>query len=273
MCNIGISGDILRFEAIFSPFFFKIAMNRKTLFPFLFGCIVMGMTACSAAQPGLPPESVVTEAPSPPLEEQPTQAIAATAATAAPLPTAPPAILETRRLTLDWPPIIRAGDSDVIRLTLEVDEQGNLTPTAAYEGHVVTGETVAIPDVFATCNVLAEARLDLAGVEVNPSGLVSETLRPGQRVTFSWSVRPAEVGIYRGTAWFFLRFIPLAGGAGEERALAALPVEIEAVSFFGLHAGPARWLGAVGSFIGGLLGFPFLEDVTRFLFKKVRKRA
>jgi hypothetical protein len=249
-------------------------MNRKTLSLFLVTCIVLLATACGApaAEPSTPmAESVATEAPATP-EGQPTQAVVATV-TAAPLATPQPAILETRRLSLDWPPIIRAGDGDVIRLTLEVDEQGNLTPTAAYEGHVVTSETVAIPDVFATHNVLAEARLDLAGVALDPSGMVSETLRPGQRVTFSWSVRPAEVGIYRGTVWFFLRFIPLAGGAEESRALAAIPVEIEAVSFFGLHAGPARWLGAIGSFIGGILGFPFLEDATRFLFKKGRKRA
>jgi hypothetical protein len=250
-------------------------MNRKTFTFVLLVAVALTAAGCGApaAEPAAPTaESVATEAPVPPAE-QPTQAAAPTATAAAPLPTLQPAILETRRLTLDWPPVIRAGDSDVILLTLEVDEQGNLTPTAAYEGHEVTGETVAIPDVFATHNVLAEARLDLAGVEVNPSGLVSETLRPGQKVTFSWSVSPDEVGTYRGTVWFFLRFIPLAGGAEEERALAALPIEVEAVSFFGLHAGPARWLGLIGSFLGGVLGMPFLEDVTRFLFKKARKRA
>jgi hypothetical protein len=149
-----------------------------------------------------------------------------------------------------------------------VDGQGNLTPTAAYEGHLVTGETVAIPDIFETHNVLAEARLDLAGMQVDPAGQVSETLRPGQRVIFSWSVHPDEAGLYRGTLWFFLRFIPIAGGPESSRALAALPIEIEAVSFFGLRAGPARWLGAIGSFVGGVLGLPFLEDILRFLFRK-----
>src|SRR5262245_9991713 len=51
-----------------------------------------------------------------------------------------PAIPEMRQLTLEYPPRIRAGDSDVVRLTLEMDEAGNLTPTAVVEGNVVIGD-------------------------------------------------------------------------------------------------------------------------------------
>jgi hypothetical protein len=31
---------------------------------------------------------------------------------------------------------MRAGDSDIVRLTLEVDDLGNITPTAEIEGNV-----------------------------------------------------------------------------------------------------------------------------------------
>jgi hypothetical protein len=208
----------------------------------------------------------------------PTSTLAATpspvlAQTITPPAAAVPAILETRRLTVEWPPVVRAGDADVIRLTLEVNEQGGITPTAEYAGHAVSGETVAIPDVFATHAVLAEARLDMAGLEISPAGLMSEALLPGRSVTFYWSVRPAEVGHYRGTVWLFLRFIPLAGGAESRSALAAMPIEIEAISFFGLRAGPARWLGAAGAFVGGVLGFPFFEDLARLIFSRRRRKT
>ncbi|MBN2386171.1 MAG: hypothetical protein JXB85_04070 [Anaerolineales bacterium] len=188
-------------------------------------------------------------------------------------PTQLPAILETRRLTLEWPPFVRAGDADVIRLTLEVDAGGHLTPTAEYETHTITGQAVEIPNLYDTHTVLAIARLDMAGLEVAPPGQVSEALRPGRSVTFYWSIRPAEVGQYRGTVWFLLRFIPLDGGPESERALAALPIEVEAISFYGLKAGPARWLGAIGAFFGGVLGMPFLEDIARWLFDRLRRRA
>jgi len=58
--------------------------------------------------------------------------------------TAPPAMPERRYLTLEFPPKIRAGDSDVVRLTLEVDDKGNIVPTAEIEGNVVKGQAIEI---------------------------------------------------------------------------------------------------------------------------------
>jgi hypothetical protein len=192
-----------------------------------------------------------------------------------PVPTAKatlsPAILQPYLLSLEWPGTIRMGDSDVIRLTLEVDENGRITPTAEFAGHVTTGQAVVIPDVYATDNVIAEARLELAGVQIDPAGLTSQQLARGQSVTFFWSIHPGSEGHYRGVAWFYLRYVPLDGGSESEQPLAALPVEFEATSLFGLKAGPARILGAVGALAGSILGVPFLEDVLRWLWKRFRR--
>jgi hypothetical protein len=182
-----------------------------------------------------------------------------------------PAVPETRMLTLEFPPVIRAGDSDVIRLTLEVDARGNLTPTAAVAGNTTRGEVVSIPNVYDTHNVLAEARLDLAGMEVRPAQTVSEPLQPGQTATFFWSVRPTDVGTFRGTVWFFLRFVPKDGGQESRQTLSAQMIEIEASSFFGIAAGPARWLGMAGMFLSSVLGLPFLEQALKWLLKRIRK--
>ena len=96
----------------------------------------------------------------------------------------PPAIPESRRVTLEYPPKIRTGDLDVIRLTLEVDTLGNLTPTAEVQGNLITGQIVQIPNLYDTHNVIAEARLDLAGPEVRPSEAISEPLLPGSICNF-----------------------------------------------------------------------------------------
>ena len=56
-------------------------------------------------------------------------------------------------------------EGDIVRLTLEVDDLGNITPTAQIEGNVVVGETIEIPDLYETHNVTAEAQLDLAGMD------------------------------------------------------------------------------------------------------------
>ncbi len=188
-------------------------------------------------------------------------------------PTLSPAIPERRRLTLEWPPTLRVGDADVIRLTLEVDEMGGITPTAEIEGHQVRGETVSIPNLYETHDVIAEARLDMAGAQVRPQGPISEALLPGQPVTFYWSVRLMEAGRYRGTVWLHLRFRPKSGGEEVRRAVSAQFIEVEAVTLFGLGGGAARAVGALGSALGTVLGFPFVGDAFRWLWRRVRRRG
>ena len=168
---------------------------------------------------------------------------------------------------------MRAGvEGDVIRLTLEVDDLGNITPTAQFEGNVITGETIEIPDLYETHNVTAEAKLDLAGMEVRPSEAIFEPLTRGQSVTFFWSIRPDETGVYRGTVWLHLNFADKSTGEESRIAVSAQIVEIEAVDFFGLSVNVARTSGALGSIVGGVIGFPFLEDIFKFLFKRKRNK-
>ena len=185
----------------------------------------------------------------------------------------PAAILELRLLTLEYPARIRAGDSDVIRLTLEVESLGGISPTAEAQGNLVTGGLVQIPNLYATHNVVAEADLDLAGVDIQPNGPVSEPLLPGESVTFRWSVHPTEAGAYRGTAWLFLIFTDKATGAQNRKALSAQPIQIEATTLFGLGGDAARIAGGLGAVGGGVLGFPFADDVLKWFWNRIRRRA
>jgi hypothetical protein len=189
-----------------------------------------------------------------------------------PEPTAQPAIPERRLLTVEYPAKIRAGDSDRVRLTLEVDEQGNITPTAIVDGNVMSGEVIEIPNLYETHRVIAEAKFDIAGVEVAPTGLSSQTLEQGQTVTFFWSVRPTDVGVYRGTIWLYLRFVDKASGEESQKTVSAQDVNIEAVNLFGLSANLARMLGVGGSVIGTIIGFPFFEDIVKFIFGRRKRR-
>ena len=93
--------------------------------------------------------------------------------------TAQPAMPERRYLTLEFPPKIRAGDSDIVRLTLEVDDKGNIVPTAEIEGNVVKGQVIEIPNLYETHHVIAEARFDIAGVEVRPTRIDQRAAHAG----------------------------------------------------------------------------------------------
>jgi len=259
------------------------------LIPLIAGLALVGTSlACGAgapvAQEPAPVAIDATEAPAEPMQEMPLSTRPALSFVVTPhvdrppegfLPTAQPpqaAITESRRLVLEYPPRLRAGDSDVIRLSLEIDPQGNLTPTAEIAGHEVTGETVAIPDLYDTHSVIAEARIDIAGVEVRPSEVISEPLARGQSVTFYWSIRPAEAGTYRGTVWLHLRYVDIASGAVSRKTLSAQVIQIEATNFLGLSGGFARGTGTLGSLVGAVLGFPFVGDVLR-LFLRARKKS
>jgi len=183
-----------------------------------------------------------------------------------------PALPERRRLTVEFPPRMRAGDSDLVRLTLEVDDLGNVTPTAQIGGNVITGQIVEIPNLYESHNVIAEARFDIAGMEVRPAELVSEPLSRGSSVTFYWSIRPPEEGDYRGTIWLYLRFVDKSNGEESRKTVSAQIVEIEAVNFLGLSGNFARTTGVVGSVVGTVIGFPFLEDIVKFILKKRNKQ-
>ena len=215
--------------------------------------VVVGCASIGSEQAPVAPIAVPTDQP----KAQPNQ------------PSAPPAVLESRRLTLEFPPKMRAGvEGDIIRLTLEVDDLGNITPTAQVEGNVVVGETIEIPDLYETHNVTAEARLDLAGMQVQPAEAIYEPLKRGQSATFYWSIRPQETGVYRGTVWLHLNFADKSTGEESRIAVSAQIIEIKAVDFFGLSVNVVRMSGVVGSVVGGIIGFPFLEDILKFLFRR-----
>jgi hypothetical protein len=225
--------------------------------------LILASIACSGLAGGAPPSS----APLPAATQEPVVAV-----TSQPTQVVPPAIPETRRLTLEFPPKMRAGvEGDVVRLTLEVDDLGNITPTAQIEGNTVVGQTIEIPDLYQTHNVTAEARLDLAGMEVRPAEAILEPLKRGQSATFYWSIRPQETGTYRGTVWLHLNFADKSTGEQSRIAVSAQIIEIEAVDFFGLSVNVARTSGVIGSIVGGVVGFPFMEDIIKFIFKRRRK--
>ena len=233
----------------------------------LCGCAIVYLFTSQAFTPSSPPlvgiEPGGAEPTAPLLSELPTSVI--------PVSTPQPALPERRRLTLEFPPQMRAGDSDVVRLTLEVDDLGNATPTAEIGGNVVTGELIEIQNLYETHHVIAEARFDVAGIEILPPGLSSQTLAQGQSVTFYWSIRPRETGIYRGTVWLYLRFVDKQSGEESQKAVSAQLVEIEAVNLLGLSGNFVRTTGVIGSVVGTVIGFPFFEDIVKFLFKRRKK--
>lgn len=234
---------------------------------------LLTMVSCSAAVAPETGESGEAPAAAEPTAESSGETVATFMPTPAPTaaPTALPVLTESRRLNLEWPPKLREGDSGLVKMTLEIDDQGNLSPTAQIEGNVVRGETVVIQNLYDTHNVVAEARLDMAGVEISPDGEISEPLRPGQSATFFWNIHPFQVGRFKGTVWLHLRFIPLNGDEPESRTMiSAQVIDVETVNFLGLGGTSARLLGGVGTLVGSILG---LDNVIPWVWGRFRKKS
>lgn len=153
------------------------------------------------------------------------------------LPGAPAAAIpENRTLEVLWPSRLRVGDAGVIRLSLEM------------AGQAAPGGDWA--DVYATHDVVAEARLEMAGVEYRPDGEVSQALQPGRPVMFQWSLRADQAGAYDGTVWLHLRFVPHDGGPEQRSVITAQRIEMQAGDFLGLSGALARVLGSTGAVVG-----------------------
>lgn len=251
--------------------------NCLLIFTIVLGALIL--VGCGAA-PGATPVDGSTEpvGATQPAETLPsaTQGVIRPTELSPPEPTKlppQPAMPERRRLTLEFPARIRVGDSDRVRLTLEVDDLGNITPTAEVGGNVVTGEVIEVPNLYETHHVVAEARFDIAGLEVRPPDLISAPLAQGTSAIFYWSVRPEETGVYRGTIWLYLRFVDKSNGEESRKTMSAQSVEIEAANFLGLSGGFARTMGVMGSIVGTIIGLPFFEDAVKFLFTRRNKHG
>jgi hypothetical protein len=172
-----------------------------------------------------------------------------------------PAVPERRLIALEYPYKIRAGDLGIIRLAFEMDGAQSVAPVEEIE---------QTENAFESHTVIAEAVVDLPGMEVRPPRAVSEPLLPGQTVDFRWDVRPPISGMFRGTVWLFLVFIDKSTGEQSRTALVAQSISIEVGDFLGLDGRTTRLAGAAGSMIGVALAFPFLEDVVKRAWRKTR---
>jgi LysM repeat protein len=118
-----------------------------------------------------------------------------------PFPTA-----EARTVVVNWPSKMLLGASNDVVLAFNPDTGQAVVSTAASPGtvtnvstntpepnrSVVYSKPLGIPDVFSDYSVFAVARIDAVGLSSSPSGEVVYPLRPGESLTWRWSIKPLE---------------------------------------------------------------------------------
>lgn len=174
-----------------------------------------------------------------------------------------PTVLEVRQVRLEWLSSMRIGDQAEISLAFEPVQGEILAPTPQGK----------FSDVYERYYLMAESRLEAAGLQVNPAKPVRESLPAGQTVRFRWQVHGESPGIYQGNVWLSLRFLPLDESPASETLIFVGEVDMHATSLLGMGGPQARMLGGVGIIVGLALSYDVIIDLIKWWRGKKTQRS
>jgi len=180
---------------------------------------------------------------------------------------------EERVLEVEWPPHMRLGDSDTLRLSLLPSQEGYVLSTE-FEEHTAQNSAVTVARL-AGYSLWASARVDAAGFLLSPEGEQVRDLPAGSPVTWRWTLTPRSAGRQRISLVLLLRWIPLDAQTGpvREREVYSRSLTVEVTSFLGLTVRQAAVAGFAGLGLGGAFSIPLAIFLLRPKGKRVRSAA
>lgn len=168
-----------------------------------------------------------------------------------------PLIVEERLVELEWPPEMRLGDSDIVRLSLLMAEEGYVVEADFPEHDIVTGtvEVEARPgyDLFGI------GRLDGAKFDISPQSEQEHVITSGEGASWQWTIAPHNNGQHRLAVSLMLRWLPQDAQTGQvrESTIYDKGLTVQVTSFMGLTTEQAMRGGLIGLLFGGGLTLPF----------------
>ncbi len=177
-------------------------------------------------------------------------------------PTATP-IVEERIVELEWPPEMRLGESDIVRIALIPSKDG-YTVMAEFPEHQTITDTVPVerPGGF---SLSASARLDGVGFDIEPAVEQVYGLPLDQPVTWRWTITPLAPNQQRLSILLKLVWTPQAGNPspGRETVIYSKGLSVQVASFFGLTQREALAAGFLGLIFGSTFSLPLAAYVLR----------
>lgn len=157
--------------------------------------------------------------------------------------------IEGRMVELEWPAVIRLGESDVVRVSMVPVQEGYVA-TAEFSDHSLQTRAVSIPRPPGY-DLVALARLDGVGFSIEPPGEQARFLPPGEAVSWRWTLSPRSAGRHGLTVQLLLRWEPVAADQSVRESQAfSRGLEIQVRSFLGLSPAQAASGGLAGLVIG-----------------------
>ncbi len=169
----------------------------------------------------------------------------------------PTPIVEPRTVELEWPDVLRLGNSDVIRLTLLPSGEAYIVRTE-FPDHTTAQQVVPVERLPGYA-LFAVARLEGVQFDLSPQGDQALPLPPGQQVTWYWSVSPRQAGRHRLALTLYLRQVDPQGVLPvHEAPVFSRGLEVQVSSVLGLTTRQAARTGLVFTLLGLLVGGLFL---------------
>ncbi len=175
----------------------------------------------------------------------------------------PTQVVEQRVVEVEWPPEMRLGGSDLVRLSL-IPAADAVEVVTEFEDHTTITQPVRIdrPPGF---DLSAIARLDASGFEVSPESEQVQALTAGTTANFRWTVRPRDAGQHRIALTVRLRWTPQPGNNQPERetALYDRGFTIQVNALLGLTTRELAAAGLIGLVFGSTLSLPLAAHALR----------
>jgi hypothetical protein len=156
--------------------------------------------------------------------------------------------IEPRVVELEFPPSMKLGDSETVRVSLVPSKDGHKLDIE-FPGNVGVTKTVEIkrPDGY---TVQANAQLSSLNFDID-SPRQTSALPENERVDFRWTISPRQSGQQRLNLELRLVWLPLNGGANIETQLFSRSLNIDVNAMLGLSRGQANTTGLLGLVLGG----------------------
>jgi hypothetical protein len=154
-----------------------------------------------------------------------------------------PRLAENRQVRMEWPASVRIADKAGIRLVFE-----NIKETSS-SIELNSG----FYNIYERYNIMAEAKVEAAGLTIEPANPTRVSMPPGQPVHFKWVISTQKSGIYYGKVWLSLRFLPLDGSTPIQEPVYVNDLELIVNSMMGLSGSMARLVGGLCGVISILL--------------------
>ena len=163
--------------------------------------------------------------------------------------------VDTRIVELEWPPEMRLGGSESVRLAL-IPATDNYIVKVEGADHVVVTQTIeAKPrpgfDLFAV------AKLNAPKFDVSSDFSAQQAVIPNETLRWRWLISPREGGTQMASVLLHLRWEPQAGSLAKPVDGAALvdkPMQINVTSMLGMSTTQAASMGGMGLIASLLLG-------------------